>query len=576
MASAAFVLMAGVISVGLATSGINTVATYKTADTAYIVNNALETRYDAYVAELAGAGTATTDARTYNGVTAAITVGTTAAGHTPIAVTATYGAVTKTENRDLTSGVNTHIVGYDSIGAPVWGTASKVTETRFKTAATVDSYSASQDRTFAIDAAGNLDGTSNLWAWGKNGLGDNSNAQSATPKKIVVAAPAAPTVALTVAKVVTDRQNSTLGGTCAITTTAVAYCWGPNPASILGVGSAIDPLLIPTAIPGFTWTSITKGSGTTCGISAADNSAYCWGVNSGTSAGAVGNGGSTDQTTPQAVADSHKYRWLETTGGTTCGVTTPADTTPDALFCWGYNEWGSSITPVLTSALTAPNKVVSADMDALGNVCILDTNKDVWCKGPKQTTFGSATALSSAARLAMVTGSYKFTSLQVNAGTACGLTTNATANVTCWGLGTNGQIGNGANNTVVGGTTVSSSRTFTTLTVGDTFNCAVDKYRYVYCWGNGANGTIGNNLTANQNVPTDAALSTASGKVKFADVTAGPNGVLAFDWKGRLYSWGKNTNGQAGVNSTAAVNLPTAVTVPSSTTPFTAYTSIGR
>jgi hypothetical protein len=88
--------------------------------------------------------------------------------------------------------------------------------------------------------------------------------------------------------------------TCAVAETGVAYCWGNDANGVLGNGAAgaspsptrVDVAGLPA---GATWTELSAGRNSTCGLTAA-GTAWCWGSDS---SGQLGNG-----TSPASVQQS--------------------------------------------------------------------------------------------------------------------------------------------------------------------------------------------------------------------------------------------------------------------------------
>jgi alpha-tubulin suppressor-like RCC1 family protein len=83
-----------------------------------------------------------------------------------------------------------------------------------------------------------------------------------------------------------------------LTTGAIAYCWGNNAFGQLGNGAGINRS-VPTPVSGgFSFASLSTGSGHTCGVTNG-GTAYCWGYNDD---GELGIGTRTDKALPTKVA----------------------------------------------------------------------------------------------------------------------------------------------------------------------------------------------------------------------------------------------------------------------------------
>jgi hypothetical protein len=145
---------------------------------------------------------------------------------------------------------------------------------------------------------------------------------------------------------------------------------------------------------------------------------------------------------------------------------------------------------------------------------------------------------------------------QIGAGRdhSCGLAAGA---VYCWGLGADGELGNGTNMTssavpvpVTGlGSGVSQ------ISVGDFHTCALSAGA-VSCWGMNTVGQLGNGTTANSNVPV-AVSGLGSG---VTEVSAGYQHSCAVAAAGAVQCWGSNSSGQLGNGTGTNSNVPVGVT----------------
>jgi alpha-tubulin suppressor-like RCC1 family protein len=304
------------------------------------------------------------------------------------------------------------------------------------------SISANTDHACGLTPAG----AAYCWGWNVGGrLGDGISAQEhrLVPTPVVGG--------LTFASVHTGAWFS-----CGLTTNGDAWCWGLNHRGSLGndtiassaggAASVCDTAGNPycaAPVPvmgGLTFTSLTTGGLTACGITAAQD-AFCWGANI---SGSLGDGTVSDRFEPVAVAGDIKWLTISTGVGHTCGVAFGG-----TGYCWGSNWLGAlgdgtgegSFVPVpVTGGLT---------FETIGagtlHTCGLTIEGAAYCWGDNLAgTLGQPFAfggLESSPVPVPVSGGHTFTSLEVGANHACGRSTDGL--FYCWGANVFGQLGIG-------------------------------------------------------------------------------------------------------------------------------------
>jgi alpha-tubulin suppressor-like RCC1 family protein len=138
--------------------------------------------------------------------------------------------------------------------------------------------------------------------------------------------------------------------TCGITGGGAAYCWGANDTGQLGDGTQINRTSPVAVRGGLTFAALTSSADGehTCGVTASDGAAYCWGKNS---SGELGDGTTTQRLTPVAVAGGLRFAEVSSGSFFTCGLT---DT--GVAYCWGGNSGGVLGDGTTTQRLT-PTRV---------------------------------------------------------------------------------------------------------------------------------------------------------------------------------------------------------------------------
>lgn len=168
-----------------------------------------------------------------------------------------------------------------------------------------------------------LSSTGTAYCWGDNlnwQLGDGTTTDSLTP----VAVPM-PSGGVVFRDISAGRYR-----TCALSTTNVAYCWGPRYTGLSGSSTTgVEAVTMPS---GTTFTTITSGNDVECALTPA-GTAFCWGDPSRD--GTVGDGTSTPRPNPVAVVmpAGVTFTTIHSAGETVC-----ATSSHGKVYCWGQNN----------------------------------------------------------------------------------------------------------------------------------------------------------------------------------------------------------------------------------------------
>ena len=311
--------------------------------------------------------------------------------------------------------------------------------------------------------------------------------------------------------------------TCGMTSAGTMYCWGSNSHGQLGDGTTTDRSSPVPVGGGLTFSSVSTGGSHTCGVTPAGD-AYCWGLNDH---GQLGDGTTADRTSPVRVAGGLRFAGLgpgfpalSAGASHTCGLV-PNTSGEPFTYCWGLNDHGQLGDGTMNQR-TSPTPVAAAGQNGLP---------------PLQLDNVSAG------------GAY-----------TCGLNYDTGWDY-CWGVNSNGQLDDGtttdrASPVLIGG--IFNPQ----ITTGAAHTCAIQTVPVVgsesltplYCWGANGNGQLGDGTTTDR-----AAWGLVGGGLNFATVSAGGShtcGVAghgawvrqqAEQWMaGDVYCWGLNSNGQLG------------------------------
>ena len=423
------------------------------------------------------------------------------------------------------------------------------------------------DDTFVSVAVGRsfacgLTGRSKAFCWGTNSvgqLGSGNTTDSASP--VAVAG------SLAFRSIAVNTGNG-----CGVATDDSVYCWGSNDYSQLGGGSANSFETSPVRASGGalaagpSMATVTVGLWHVCATSAAQ-AAYCWGLNEWGSLGVSGSG----PTAPVAVSGSVAFTSVTAGENSTCGIATD-----DSAYCWGSNRSGtlgnggigmSADSPqrVLTGGALSGQRVSVLSMFT-SSVCARTASGGAACWGLNSNgQLGDGTTVKANAPVAVLDGSKPgadaWSSVSAGAQATCGV---SSGNIYCWGARGVGQLGNGTWTTAPSALEMVSGQmpsavSFQSIDAGTYTGCGVGTDAWVYCWGQGQRGGLGNGTATTEYSPQAIVQGALPGGTSFTAVSAGLNYACARTTPGALYCWGRNDAGQLGNTTSDDTNVPTKV-----------------
>ena len=371
---------------------------------------------------------------------------------------------------------------------------------------------------------------------------------------------------------------------CARRTGGGVTCWGNNAEGQIGSGAPGGSMNSPTTVAGLPAAAISIGVtfATACAV-LANAEIYCWGRDFGPTPVLVADVPTSPapvQVSPEGVCvvrtNGTVYCVDGYVPGTVPGITTAVEVvTTGAGFaqaacarladgtvtCWGYNYAGllgdgtrfSRETAEVVAGLTQTTAigigpdVVCTTSGAAGNVS---------CWGRHWSYDGLLGSSSGEGYRATPTiaalGITDATAVRVQSDHACAV--RASGRVSCWGLGTSGQLGNGLSTTSTSPVEVSSLTDATHVKMGRQSACARRATGAVMCWGSGATGALGTGLLS-QSTPQFVTLVADA-----LTVVGGNDHTCALRAGGAVSCWGSDARGQLG--NGGAGDYATATAIP--------------
>lgn len=307
---------------------------------------------------------------------------------------------------------------------------------------------------------------------------------------------------------------------CGLTPEGKAYCWGKNESGRLGDGTTTNRSS-PVAVAGdLTFEVLEAGGAHTCGITS-DDATYCWGWND---QGRLGDGTTADRTVPARVAGDPKFVTLSLGAGYSCGLTAAGDT-----YCWGSNRWGQF----------GDDKVVVGGACALREPAHpLDVVPRPYCTSPVPAALGLTPS-----------------TLGSGGGHTCGLALDG--RVYCWGLNAWGQVGDSTTTDRFTPVPVASDLRYDDLSAGGSYACALGAEGALDCWGplptqymNGGSPAPGESIFG-PTIPQPVAP-----ELRFQSVAVGADVACGITDDGAAHCWGDHLHGALGDGTMRDRNNP--------------------
>jgi alpha-tubulin suppressor-like RCC1 family protein len=334
-----------------------------------------------------------------------------------------------------------------------------------------------------------------------------------------------------------------LEASCGLTSDSRAYCWGYNGQGQLGDGTTTDRSTPVAVVGGLHFRQLSAGFGASCGVTT-DHRAYCWGDNR---FGELGDGTTTSSPKPVAVGGAHTFSEVRTNFNRTCGLSYP----DGRAYCWGFNDEGQlgngtrdnlpHSTPIPVQGSLTFNRITTGDR----HTCGVTTGHKVYCWGLNTYgQLGDGTDVWRRQTPHLVAGGLSFAWVDAGGTYTCAITTDHRA--FCWGSGNRGQRGDGSVTARIRTPrAVFGNHLFTKVRAGALHACGVTTTNQAWCWGYNADGELGDGSFTDRLTP-----HLVAGGLALNQVSSGSFHTCARTTAGVGYCWGRNLNGQLGNGTT--------------------------
>ena len=364
--------------------------------------------------------------------------------------------------------------------------------------------------------------------------------------------------------------------TCALNGNGEVLCWGFGRSGQLGHGQAEDtnyPVPVIDGANGSTplteITQISAGDGHTCALQS-NGGVLCWGFGR---SGQLGHGQAEDTNYPAPVVDgaNSSTPLTEITQISVGATYTCALQSNGGVLCWGFGFFGQ-LGNGKTDNTNHPIHVMDGDQP-LYNILQISSGGNHTCArtlsgGVKCWGFGELGQLGQGKKenqslpvTVVKEGSTPLTGvIQIASGNShtCALKLNR--EVSCWGLGQNGQLGYGEIDIMLypvpvldGGGPYLPLKNVVHIAVGGSHTCSLQSSGGVKCWGFGKWGQLGQGQTQSELFP----VAVVNGPDKSSPLSAiawvgsGNNHTCAIEEGGEVFCWGKGASGQLGHGETS-------------------------
>ncbi len=353
--------------------------------------------------------------------------------------------------------------------------------------------------------------------------------------------------------------------TCAVLNEGSEKCWGRNNGGQVGdadFGNHMSPI----AMNGIdTTTQLAAGSTHTCAL-LKSGTVSCWGTNN---YGQLGRG--YIDATPDVSADEIGSASLSSVVTVSAGIAHSCALIGDGrVKCWGRNNYGQLgygatgglvPTPIAVSGISNAIQMDNGMGESYHN-CIVQSDGIIKCWGLGTNGQLGNSSTSSSDLPVSVDTSTDATHVSVGFRHSCAIFNGG--RVRCWGRNNYGQLGDNTNTqrptpvdvSGIDGSTANTSAV--QITVSYYSSCALMEDQTLKCWGYGAQGQLGNSANSTSYIPV--AVDRIDGvEYKAVQITSGIYHACALLEDGKIQCWGDGGYGQLGSGDNVDFNVPVTI-----------------
>ncbi|MBI3072130.1 MAG: hypothetical protein HYY84_08415 [Deltaproteobacteria bacterium] len=346
---------------------------------------------------------------------------------------------------------------------------------------------------------------------------------------------------------------------CAVRTSGALECWGSNSSGELGDGT-IGNRNAPTSVGGLDGgvEAVSAGYNYTCAKLSVSGYVVCWG---NSSAGILGDGTPVNnaRATPVVVPGlAAPVATLAVGDAHSCALTTDG-----GVYCWGTNwsgELGDGTGRASAGAPVQPIGLASGvtQLTSYGSsfTCARMVGGGVKCWGDNQYgQLGDGTSVDRAVPTDVAGLDGGVARVFAYGARACAITD--VGGLKCWGLGTNGELGDdGGVNRLAPVDVWGLDGGIIDVVFGNGHGCALSDAGAVWCWGQNGFGQLGDGTTTTRLTPVPVTGLSSGAKA----IGAAVSNTCALKGDGSLVCWGSNDYGQVGnATTTTPQNMPVGV-----------------